>query len=153
MAQYPDHTAIAQTLLDQQADINRLTEERDGAYRGGRKSIPIGPTGQVVAENVARLRKSRGWTLRALSKALAAAGRDLGQDAINKIENGRREEVTTNSVSRRIDVDDLVAFAAVFGVAPAVLLTNPRCAACLDSPPPGFACTTCGSKTPRAQST
>lgn len=33
MSQYPDHTAIAQKLLDQQSDINRLEGERDGAYR------------------------------------------------------------------------------------------------------------------------
>ncbi|WP_151480644.1 hypothetical protein [Streptomyces albicerus] len=33
MSQYLDHTRVAQTLLDQQGDINRLTEERDGAYR------------------------------------------------------------------------------------------------------------------------
>lgn len=28
-----DHVRLAKTLLDQQGDINRLTEERDGAYR------------------------------------------------------------------------------------------------------------------------
>lgn len=33
MAQYPDHTHIAQQLLDQQGAINTLTAERDGAYR------------------------------------------------------------------------------------------------------------------------
>jgi hypothetical protein len=33
MTDYLDHTRIAQTLLTQQGDINRLTEERDGAYR------------------------------------------------------------------------------------------------------------------------
>ncbi|MDX2667415.1 hypothetical protein [Streptomyces stelliscabiei] len=33
VAQYPDHSAIAQKLLDQQSEINRLTTERDGAYR------------------------------------------------------------------------------------------------------------------------
>lgn len=33
MSQYLDHTAVAQKLLDQQGDINRLTTERDGAYR------------------------------------------------------------------------------------------------------------------------
>lgn len=33
MAQYPDHPRIAQTLLDQQGQINTLTAERDGAYR------------------------------------------------------------------------------------------------------------------------
>lgn len=33
MAHYLDHTAVAQKMLDQQSDINRLTAERDGAYR------------------------------------------------------------------------------------------------------------------------
>jgi hypothetical protein len=33
MAHYLDHTAVAQKLLDQQGDINRLTAERDSAYR------------------------------------------------------------------------------------------------------------------------
>lgn len=33
MTEYLDHTRVAQQLLDQQGDINRLTEERDGAYR------------------------------------------------------------------------------------------------------------------------
>jgi hypothetical protein len=33
MTEYPDHVRIAQKLLDQQGDINRLTAERDGAYR------------------------------------------------------------------------------------------------------------------------
>lgn len=33
MAQYIDHTRVAQKLLDQQGDISRLETERDGAYR------------------------------------------------------------------------------------------------------------------------
>lgn len=33
MAQYLDHTAVARKLLDQQSEINRLTTERDRAYR------------------------------------------------------------------------------------------------------------------------
>lgn len=33
MAQYLDHTAVDKKLLDQQGDINRVTAERDGAYR------------------------------------------------------------------------------------------------------------------------
>lgn len=32
MTEYLDHTRVAQKLLDQQGDINRLTGERDGAY-------------------------------------------------------------------------------------------------------------------------
>lgn len=116
----------------------------------GRTAIPVGEAGRIVASNVARLRKMRGWTLRALSDALAAVGRDLGHDAVNKIENSREEGTT--KVVRRIDVDDLIAFAAVFGVPPAALLGQPHCTACCDAPPPGFACTTCGAKTPRGRS-
>jgi hypothetical protein len=33
MPEYPNHPRIAQTLLDQQSQINTLTAERDGAYR------------------------------------------------------------------------------------------------------------------------
>jgi hypothetical protein len=33
MPEYPNHPRIAQTLLDQQGQINTLTAERDGAYR------------------------------------------------------------------------------------------------------------------------
>jgi transcriptional regulator with XRE-family HTH domain len=69
---------------------------------------------------VKRLRKARGWSLRTLSEALAEVGRGLSQDAINKIENGA-EEGTARQI-RRVDVDDMVALAIVFGVSPAALL-------------------------------
>lgn len=82
--------------------------------------IELGASGRAVAANVRRLRKARGWSLRALSEALAEVGRGLSQDAINKIENGA-EEGTTRQI-RRVDTDDLVALAVVFGVSPAALL-------------------------------
>ena len=82
--------------------------------------IELGASGRAVAANVRRLRKARGWSLRALSEALARVGRGLSQDAINKIENGA-EEGTTRQI-RRVDTDDLVALAVVFGVSPAALL-------------------------------
>ncbi|NNN36056.1 helix-turn-helix transcriptional regulator [Streptomyces sp. S3(2020)] len=82
--------------------------------------IELGASGRAVAANVKRLRKARGWSLRALSEALAAAGRGLSQDAINKIENGAEED--TKKQIRRVDVDDLVALAVVFGVNPSTLL-------------------------------
>lgn len=80
----------------------------------------MGASGRAVAANVKRLRKARGLSLRALSEALGAAGRSLSQDAINKIENGS-EEGTTKQI-RRVDADDLIALAVVFGVSPAALL-------------------------------
>lgn len=82
--------------------------------------IELGASGRAVAANVKRLRKARGWSLRALSEALAEVGRGLSQDAINKIENGA-EEGTERQI-RRVDADDLVALSIVFGVSPAALL-------------------------------
>ncbi|MFJ5638562.1 helix-turn-helix domain-containing protein [Streptomyces sp. NPDC093223] len=82
--------------------------------------IELGASGRAVAVNVKRLRKARGWSLRALSEALTAAGRGLSQDAINKIENGA-EEGTAKQI-RRVDVDDLMALAVVFEVNPSALL-------------------------------
>ena len=82
--------------------------------------IELAASGRAVAANVKRLRKDRGWSLRALSEALAAVGRGLSQDAINKIENGAEKD--TAKQIRRVDVDDLVALAVVFGVNPSALL-------------------------------
>lgn len=82
--------------------------------------IELGPTGRVVAENVKRLRKEKGMSLRALSDALSELGRGLSQDAINKIENGA-EEGTRRQI-RRVDVDDLIVLAVALNVSPAALL-------------------------------
>jgi transcriptional regulator with XRE-family HTH domain len=82
--------------------------------------IELGATGRYVAANVKRLRSARGMSLRALSEALDGVGRKLSQDAINKIENGAEED--TKRQIRRVDADDLVALAVVFGVSPAALL-------------------------------
>ncbi|MGW0764665.1 helix-turn-helix domain-containing protein [Streptomyces sp. NPDC002676] len=82
--------------------------------------IELGATGRAVAANLKRLRKERGMSLRALSEALAAVGRPLSQDAINKIENGAEED--TKKQIRRVDVDDLTALAVVLNVNPSSLL-------------------------------
>ncbi|MFI1148717.1 helix-turn-helix domain-containing protein [Streptomyces sp. NPDC020817] len=82
--------------------------------------IEMGPSGRAVAANVKRLRAARGLSLRALSEALAEVGRSLSPDAINKIENGADED--TQRQIRRVDADDLTAFALVFNVSPLSLL-------------------------------
>lgn len=117
-------------------------EVRGRPHRSGRSSIPVGDAGQVVARNVARLRAHRGLSTRQLSAALAAAGRPVPASGITRVEQAER----------RVDVDDLVAFAKAFGVPPTALLGQPDCASCLDTPPPGFACTTCGAKTAHPRS-
>ena len=43
-------------------------------------------------------------------------------------------------------VDDLVTLASVFGLRPEQLLTAPGCFVCMDKPPTGFVCRTCGAE-------
>jgi transcriptional regulator with XRE-family HTH domain len=92
-------------------------------------------TSRIVAANILAQRKSRGWTVRVMSEKLAQAGRPLLASGVTKIELG----------SRRVDVDDLVAFSAAFGVDPASMLARPGCATCNGAPPVGFTCNECGT--------
>jgi transcriptional regulator with XRE-family HTH domain len=95
----------------------------------------VGPAGDIARWNIRRLRETRGHSLRVLSEKLKANGRPVSPDAILKVEQGLR----------RVDVDDLVAFADVFGVTVAQLLDPPTdCTTCHGAPPPGFACRECG---------
>jgi len=69
-------------------------------------------TSDAVAQNIARARKSLGWTLLDLENALTTAGHRISLSALSKIENR----------SRKVDVDDLMAIAVVLDVSPAALL-------------------------------
>ncbi|MFE7648687.1 hypothetical protein [Streptomyces phaeoluteigriseus] len=84
----------------------------EGAPKGSRRSNEIGPTGQRVAENLAAVRKARGWTMPRLRDEMTAAGRHLPATGVIKTESGER----------RVDVDDLVAFAVALNVSPLTLL-------------------------------
>lgn len=81
----------------------------------GTRAVEQGPAGERVAENVVRLRKARGMSLRALSERLAELGRPILSSGLSKIEQGER----------RVDVDDLVALAAALNVSPGWLLLPP----------------------------
>ena len=70
----------------------------------------IDSTGHQVAANIARLRG--GMTYKELSEQLGIVGRPMPVLALRRIE----------SCERKVDVDDLVAFAIVFGVSPLTLL-------------------------------
>ena len=100
-------------------------------------------TSLAVANNLTALRRARGWGLRDVSDRTAAAGKRVGISSLSRIENARDGH-------RRVvvSVDDLVALAAAFEVRPEQLLTSwePKCTACLDTPPPGFACRSCGAE-------
>jgi hypothetical protein len=69
-----------------------------------------------------------------LSERLSAAGRPIPVLGLRRIERGER----------RVDVDDLVALAVVFGVSPERLLRPFDCPKYHGEPPVGFTCNTCG---------
>ncbi len=76
------------------------------------KEIPLGPTGETVRENVARYRRTAGFSYAELSRRLETVGRPLAPLGLRRIEAGER----------RVDVDDLMALAVVLGVHPPALL-------------------------------
>lgn len=79
----------------------------------GRKAIELGPTASTVARNVKRFRTDlRGWTLAELSERMTEVGRPMTGNTLSAIE----------TMTRRIDVDDLIALSAALEVSPAALL-------------------------------
>lgn len=78
-----------------------------------RRVNQVSSTGSQVAENVKRLRG--GGTYKELSKDLANLGREITVLGLRRIESGER----------KVDVDDLMALAIVFGVSPLTLLLPP----------------------------
>ena len=75
-----------------------------------RNTNNVDATGLTVAANVKRLRG--GLSFPELSRRLSAIGRPLPVIALRRIEEG----------NRNVTVDDLMAFAIVFGVSPLTLL-------------------------------
>ncbi|MFF5004102.1 helix-turn-helix domain-containing protein [Streptomyces phaeochromogenes] len=74
-----------------------------------------GPTSAQVARNIERVRKTRQLKQKDLSDRLGAVGRPMLPTVVSKVERGER----------RIDVDDLVAFALALNVSPLALLLPP----------------------------
>ena len=96
----------------------------------------VGSTGDVVRQNVRTLREQRKMTYVELTETLDTLGRPIPVLGLRRLEAGER----------RVDVDDLIALAEVFGVTPSVLLEPlPGCGTCHGAPPPGFVCATCGA--------
>jgi transcriptional regulator with XRE-family HTH domain len=97
-----------------------------------------GATETTVAANVYRLRTTRGITLVGLAESVTARGHRMSETVVANIETGQR----------RIHVEDLVAFARVFGLSPEQLLADLTCETCHGKPPTGFTCRTCGTDAP-----
>ncbi len=97
----------------------------------------IGDAGVNVATNVRRLRVGQGLSTARVSELLREHGRPLHETAITKIEH----------LNRAVDVDYLIVLARAFGVEPSGLLAAaPTCGRCLNEPPAGFKCCTCGAE-------
>lgn len=95
---------------------------------------PLGPAGRNVRRNLRRLREERRWSYRELSERLARTRRAIDVLELGWIEAGERP----------VDVDDLVALAAVFDLSPQQLLEPPAdCDTCHGAPPSGFLCMEC----------
>lgn len=75
-----------------------------------RKVNQVAETGHTVAENIKRLRGTMQY--KQLAEKLTEIGRPIAELGLRKIESGER----------KVDVDDLMAFAIVFGVSPLTLL-------------------------------
>ncbi|MFD8234014.1 hypothetical protein ACFV20_19300 [Streptomyces sp. NPDC059696] len=95
---------------------------------------PLGPAGNNVRRNVRRLREERRWGYRHVEERLAQLGRPIPALGLSAIDAGERH----------VDVDDLVALAAVFGLGVEELLQPPAdCRTCHGAPPAGFMCLEC----------
>ncbi|MFE3109362.1 helix-turn-helix domain-containing protein [Kitasatospora indigofera] len=76
------------------------------------KKTSLGPTGDQVRANVARLRSALGLSKKDLSDRVAALGRPIPPLGITRLEAG----------TRRVDADDLMALSLALGVSPVTLL-------------------------------
>lgn len=80
-----------------------------------RSSTPLGPTGETVRQNIARLRTGKRLTYVELSERLTALNRRIPVLGLRRIERGER----------RVDADDLTALAVALGVNVSALLLPP----------------------------
>jgi transcriptional regulator with XRE-family HTH domain len=76
------------------------------------KARPLGATGEAVRANISSIREAKRLPVTRLSAQLETLGRPIPPLGIRRIEAGER----------RVDVDDLMAFAIALSVSPASLL-------------------------------
>ncbi|CAM5250536.1 hypothetical protein SGLAM104S_01620 [Streptomyces glaucescens] len=97
-------------------------------------NAPLGAAGNNVRRNIRRLRERHQWSYREMEDRLARTGRAISALDQSAIDSGERP----------VTVDDLVAFASVFGMDVQELLEPPAdCQTCHGAPPAGFMCMEC----------
>jgi transcriptional regulator with XRE-family HTH domain len=75
------------------------------------------PVAAEIGENLSRIRRAAGLSLRQLAARLDEVGWPIGADGLNRVEMGKRQ----------VPVGDLVALAVALDVSPATLLMPPAC--------------------------
>lgn len=98
---------------------------------------------RIVGENVAARRYRLGLTQEQLAEKVTAGGIPMTAGVVFFTEKGSTGG-RNNARPRNVSVDQLVAFAEVFGCDPMDLLAAP-CPTCEGVPPEGFTCNACGS--------
>jgi hypothetical protein len=79
---------------------------------------------------------------RELAEKITATGVRVNHSGISCIEQGRIGSATDRFPA--VTVDQLMAFAQVFGCTAERLLAEVTCVRCNGAPPPGFTCNECG---------
>lgn len=97
---------------------------------------------RIVGQNIKRLRAARRISGRQLAALVQEKGHRINHTSLSRMELGTNPK----GGQRAVTVDDLVAIAAVLEVRPEQLLAEPKCVACFDAPPSGFACLACGAE-------
>lgn len=81
---------------------------------------------EVVADNIKRLRKNRGWSQLELAEAVEQQGLAMSKSTISRFEQGgAAREGGPPGRSREPDLEQLFGVAAAFGVSPVALLMPP----------------------------
>lgn len=111
------------------------------------RPVTTTPSG-IIAANIVKLRRERGWNRQQLADRYAAIGHpDLTAPAIANIETGRPGK--DGRRRRDVTVEEFLATCRAFE-APAVRLLPglaeiAECASCRGKPPVGYACNRCGA--------
>jgi transcriptional regulator with XRE-family HTH domain len=90
----------------------------------------------MVMRHVRRMRKRRGWSAEHLAELVTATGEPIHRSTLAGMEIGK---------TKHVSVDQLVAFATVFGV-PIETFLQRLCESCDGQPPTGFRCLACGAE-------
>lgn len=90
---------------------------------------------RAFVRKVIQIRKNREWTALELSERITAAGFPATLDML------RVQEARGASVS----LDQAFRTAEALGIPLGELITVPKCHKCMDAPPDGFLCASCGA--------